>query len=350
MSNVFGFDIGTMNLVSAKQVDNQIKLSSIRNNYILVDKNHLAMNEIEKTGWSCIHLLDDNGNIDKIAVIGEDAFRMANIMGATPLRCMKNGTISNDEIDSADVIAGMCNQLIGDDNVSDRDLSVFSIPAAPVDGNSNNVLYHEKVFKKIFKSLGFRRVESINESLAIIFNECSNDGFSGIGCSFGGGMVNVATVYKGVIIFSFSVAQSGDWIDQQTAKSLGLLPNVVCHFKEKGVDLLNVNSGTQQEKKVKQSLVFHYELMIENFLEYFVKEFNKNTQGLYIGEEIPLIISGGTSKAIGFLDIFKEKLAEYKEFPYKISQIKKASNELDCVAKGALVYGMFLEQQKKDQQ
>jgi len=52
-------------------------------------------------------------------------------------------------------------------------------------------------------------------------------------------------------------------------------------------------------------------------------------------------VSGGTSKAGGFLEFFKEVFEEKrKKFPIEISEIRAAKEPLDAVARGLLVQAM----------
>lgn len=349
MSDIIGFDSGTMNLVLAKnKTEDQIEISSIRNNFILISPEDLALNEISNSKLDYIELLDENGNSNKIAIVGEDCFRLSAIFKQTPRRCMSKGVISNSDIDAIDVITGMCNKLIGEkEHGSDRSICTFSIPAMAVDQDLPSIDYHEKVFKKIFKSLGYKKVYSLNEAQALVYSELADSNFTGITISFGSGMTNTCYCYKGVPVLSFSIGMGGDWIDQSAAKSLGLLPNLVTLVKEKGIDLLDSSKGVPSEKRIRDGIIFYYESLIEKFIQYFVEEFNKNSQGISTDEKINLVISGGTSSPSHFGTVFKNILEENDNFPFQINEIRRSKDVLNSVAKGCLIHSHFM-QQKKD--
>ena len=59
-------------------------------------------------------------------------------------------------------------------------------------------------------------------------------------------------------------------------------------------------------------------------------------------DAIPFIISGGTSKAGGFLEVFQEQFARIKKqgFPIQISEVRAATDPLTAVAEGLLVLAM----------
>jgi actin-related protein len=59
-------------------------------------------------------------------------------------------------------------------------------------------------------------------------------------------------------------------------------------------------------------------------------------------EEVPIIISGGTSLPKGFIDLFKEELNAIK-LPFKVSEVRQAKSPLSSVATGCLIWANSLE-------
>jgi len=62
--------------------------------------------------------------------------------------------------------------------------------------------------------------------------------------------------------------------------------------------------------------------MISYTLDKIIEKFNKDSENLFIDDEIPIIVSGGTSTPNGFLELFKSIFGEYNNFPYTISEIR----------------------------
>ena len=53
---------------------------------------------------------------------------------------------------------------------------------------------------------------------------------------------------------------------------------------------------------------------------------------------VPLVVSGGTSKAEGFLEFFNQVFQDKrKRFPVDVSEIRTAKDPLEAVARGLLV-------------
>jgi hypothetical protein len=263
---------------------------------------------------------------------------------------MKKGVISPRDIDAIDIITMMIKKMIGD---TEDGLVVYSVPAQSVDTEIPPVIYHEKVFGKIFENLGFRS-KPMNEAMSIIYSECVDTSFTGIAFSFGAGLTNVACAYKGTPTITFSVSRGGDWIDENVAKSVGIvdesdnpIPNRVTSIKEKYLDLSNPGSGKKLNKRMLESLAMYYENMIQYVIKVFIKQIQIKSGGLEIDEEIPIIVSGGTSKAKGFIELFERIFKEHEnDFPYEISEIRHASDPLAAVAKGNMIYALWEEKKK----
>ena len=341
---IFGFDVGTGNLVSAKHVEGQdVEIRSMRNMFLPIDPDLLTTTEVANTDLDYAESKNEDGEIDKIFVIGEDAFRFANIFNKEVNRPMAKGVISSGEIDAMEVLTIMCGKLTAPETEGS---CVYSVPAAAVDIDIPPVLYHERVFGKIFSTLGFKS-KPLNEGMAVIYSNCSKERYSGIGISFGAGLTNIACSYKGTPTLQFSVSRGGDWIDKSVADSVGIVPNRVSSIKEKDLDLINPFSGKKKEQRVREGLAFYYEDLIKYVLDVITKQFDNNAAGLDIDEEIPIIISGGTSLPEGFLEVFESVFKKYKNFPYDISEIRRATDPLNAVAAGCMMYAYWENQKAK---
>jgi hypothetical protein len=131
------------------------------------------------------------------------------------------------------------------------------------------------------------------------------------------------------------VHNCGDWIDLGAAKSIGSTASRICAIKEKGIDL-NAPVGREQE-----ALTFYYKNLIEYAIDQIALQF-ASVQGRFtLPKPIPIVVSGGTSKAGGFLDLFKGVFdRKRKRFPIEVSEIRAASDPLNAVANGLLIQAM----------
>lgn len=154
---------------------------------------------------------------------------------------------------------------------------------------------------------------------------------------------NAAVSYKSIPIENcvFSVARSGDWIDENAAMSLGTVPNRITSIKEKGTDLMNYEIGGKRERRAREAIVNYYRSAIEYVLEKTQERLAKVSDNVQLPDSIPIILSGGTSMAIGFLDFFKKIVEESNPFPFQISEIRMADDPLGCVAEGLLIRALM---------
>ncbi len=346
---ISGFDIGTGNLVCAKvNEDSQIEINSIRDMFIFVEDSQISSSEMASSKLDFITQLDENGEIDFHAVVGEDALKLANIFNSKINRPMSKGMLSPSESNAAPIITAMIKNIINEEVTGGQ--VVFSVPSQPCDTEEIAPLhFHTEIFKQIFKNIGFTDVIPLNEGQSIIFSECSSENFTGIGISFGAGQVNICLSYKGALIFAFSVGRSGDFIDSYAGQATGMIPNKITSIKEKpDMSIKNpVNSNTHKKEKVaRQAIAFAYQQLISYVVEHIEEQFKENADSIDLDEPIPIVIAGGTSLIGDFVDVFKEKFSEIKDFPIEISEIRHAKDPLSAISLGCLIYSQWIQNKK----
>jgi len=319
-----GLDVGTMHLVCSRSDSDEVKVT--RNVFLPVDKDDISINKLTDISY----VTSDDGDV---FIVGSDAFEFANLFGQAVSRPMERGLISPKEVAAIDVLTLMLNDLIGDTKNKDVYCS-YSIPAQAID-EGRSVTYHENVFSRILNTLGVNHT-SVNEAMAIIYSECAKENFSGIGISFGAGMANVAISYKGIEAHTFSTARSGDWIDKQVSEALAMIPNRVTNLKEKYMKLTGeVTIKNKKTRRVLEALYYYHKALIEYTVKKIIEEFDEKVD-IEVDEEIPIIISGGTSMPDGFVELFKNIISNY-ELPFEVSEIRAAKNPLTAVSNGLLV-------------
>lgn len=146
---------------------------------------------------------------------------------------------------------------------------------------------------------------------------------------------NCALAVNTIEGLSFSVGRGGDWIDQGAAKALGSTASRMCAIKEKGITL-GAPVGREQE-----ALEFYFRNLIEYAIDQIALQF-ASVQGRFtLPKPVPIVVSGGTSKAGGFLELFKSVFdRKRKRFPIEVSEIRAATDPLNAVANGLLIQAM----------
>lgn len=314
-----GLDVGTMNLVSARRGPDGLTTRRMRNVFLDLPPNAKKMLKLSKISF--VERDDD------IFILGDAALETANIFGKEARRPLQDGLISPGEDAGLEVLALLVKNVLGEPVVP-HEVCFLSVPSIPIDRPGRDVVYHRGILERIVEECGFDP-NPRNEAMAIIFAECADTTFSGVGMSFGAGMVNVALAVNTIEGLSFSVARGGDYIDNGAATSLGSTCARMCAIKEAGINIHDPQDRSQE------AISFYYKDLIQYAIDKVSERFTALGGKFQLTRPIPIVVSGGTSMAGGFLDLFKKVFEKKrKRFPFEISEIRHASEPLNAVAIG----------------
>lgn len=338
-----GLDIGTGFLVSSQMdEDGNMHTKSVRDAFLeITPPNKMIYGMIKKSlQKSGVSFFEEDGTL---SVLGDDSLLQSVEKGMLLKRPMEKGVISRTDTKALPMFKALLRELLGPPLVEGERI-VYSVPASPLDAPFD-IVYHESVLEAIFKSLGYTAT-SINEAQAIVFSELAEEDsdYTGVAVSFGAGMTNFSISKLAESLTAFAVAKGGDHIDFGAATSLGFdpkdpkaseyTPNMITYIKEQGVDIAAVDSSD----KVKGAIAAHYRNLIKHVVDTFVKHVNSLEQKPKFLEPITIVISGGTSLAPGFIQVFEEQLNGVKsKLPFEIKKVVHASQPLTAVAQGALL-------------
>ena len=325
-----GLDVGTSLIRCAERSGQEVIFRVERSAFIDLEKSDFTESMLELADMGYVRS-DDN-----IYIIGEAALEFANISDRKLRRPLRNGLISPSERSALPIIEMILARLVGPSRQSSEAL-YYSVPGEPLDAEVN-LAYHTKIIQSMLRKLGYN-AEPINEGLAVVFSELGRDEhFTGIGVSFGGGMVNVCFASRSVPLLTFSLARSGDWIDERAALAVGESPSYVCSIKENGLDLTDHDSLS----KIPNALAIAYDELIDYFAETLTREFGKMIKIPRSTEPFPLVLSGGTATPRGFADRLTDALKEH-QFPLEIARVWLAKDPLGSVSRGAMIAAQLKE-------
>lgn len=320
-----GLDIGTANLISAMQDrEGNLYIKSQRNAFIDIDQDDFTRNMLTKLGVQYVILSN------RMVVVGDPAFELANIFNRETRRPMARGVLSSDEEDALPIMKLLIEKLLGQPQ-KPEELAYFSVPANPIDFKMN-ALYHEKMFEDLLTRIGYK-AKALIEGHAVVLAELAEDDFTGIGISCGGGMFNVCVAFNAVNVVSFSTARGGDWVDENVAQVLGIKKSKATAIKEKGVDLRKPKNREQQAVEI------YYRDLIQYTLRNIKERFEKKSDRPEFPNPVDLVLAGGTSMIGGFEAVVQEELGKLA-FPIPIKNVRVAEDPLHSVAKGCLVAAM----------
>jgi len=329
-----GLDVGTAFICCAEKKGGSIVIRSQRDAFFEIEYNDFTKRILANAK---VNYVQKGGSL---YVIGDEAIKFANLFNQEVRRPLSDGVLSPQEKEAFPIIEIILQAVVGKAE-SKGDILYCSIPGDPIDADFN-VVFHQNILRESLQKLGYQP-KFIKEGLAVIFSELANNEFTGMGFSFGAGMLNVCFAYKSIPVFDFSLTKSGDWIDKQVSKALGQTAAQVVGVKEKELDLTKKEGLT----KIERALSIYYDNLIEYVLEHIIRELEMTRKIPQIDKPVPMIISGGTAQPKGFLERFKNALKGVN-FPFKIGEVKMASQPLYSVAKGALAAALSDQEQKKE--
>jgi len=328
-----GFDCGTYNLICCKRDEDQdFEYKSEVNAFLEFPMdNDFVFNMMKKAGVPLIHREDAN----VAYALGEAAVKMAYTMPKIDLkRPMKDGCVNPKERDAFQIMNIMMHSLL--ENVKqDKEILLYSVPANAVNAETD-ADYHRKILEAIFKAYrsedGFTvDARPINEGMALVYAELADKMYTGIGISCGAGMVNVAFSMFGAEVFTFSIVNSGDWIDKQAAKATGETIAFINREKTK-IDL-----GREPINLVERAIKTQYELMIEKTIGGLKKGLMENSdKKARLEDPIDIVVAGGTASPPGF-DVFFKKMILSAGLPIEIGEVVRPKDPVKSVARGCLI-------------
>ncbi len=336
-----GLDVGTSFIVMATQPvndDNYTFMTYVDFRdafYIVKPTNIIMQNMMEKGLAGKTFVKDSDGSF---ILLGQDAIDKALEKNESANRPMHKGIISAKEKDAKKILAFIIKQVVGRESYNDEKI-VYCIPSQPIDQNDEDfdVGYHEDVINTILKNLGYKHVRAINEAEALCYSELGDSGYTGIGLSWGAGMVNTCIMLNGEPISTFSTTKSGDWVDRMAAAATGETDAVVQAEKEAG----NFTIGKPNDNPILSAVSAYYERLIDYTTKYLAVAISEHKLLPKFKKPLDIVFGGGTSKAEGFQEVFAQKLLE-NNFPVKINSVSRAKDPLHAVARGCYIAAKIL--------
>lgn len=324
-----GIDVGTGTIVCAEMHGTNAVFHKTRDAFFrinLLDLMHGAVEDFGETMLkkSGVNYIKVDGNLH---ILGDDAFKFANLFHKECLRPMAKGVLNPREPVARAMVSELVRGVAG--RGTDEDVVYYCIPANPIDADFD-VTYHADALKDMLRGLGYRKINSMTEGLAIVYSECAKTQYTGIGISWGAGMVNVAFSYFGMPVFAFSISRSGDWIDASSATACNETSAAMQLAKESGMDLASPKDDRQR------AIAAYYEALVSYVVDKFRKLYSETDPKKlpHVTEPINIVFAGGTSMIGGFAGLLGKHVAA--GFPVPVGSIVQAQEPLLAVARGLM--------------
>lgn len=324
-SGPVGLDIGTSHIVAAQNKRNYVYSVQDLNAFFTVPNAKFAKDILSQKK---IKFYESE---NEYYIIGSSAQSFANMFNVNTRRPMKDGFLSPKEEVGLGVITAIVDSLVQKPKNPGETLC-FSVPGEPFDG-SGSIVYHESVLKGFLEDLGYTPIP-INEGMATVLSELSEEDYTGIGISMGGGMCNVCLSYLSFPVVTFSIQKAGDYIDIMVGRTVGEPAARIKAIKEEDLDLSKSSSD-----RVSKALHIFYDEIILALLENLRRVIISTDKIPKISNPVPIVLSGGTAMPTGCIDKFKSMLKTI-DMPVEISEVRLAEDPLNTTARGALIMAM----------
>lgn len=328
-----GFDIGTYNLIlcAGAETGNPVYHTQVNAYLPLANPSPSTKKTLQSLGKPVLPIA---GTENGIMLLGRDAIDMASDFGTKCQRPMKLGCVSDDQ-SSYPILAAMIHGMLSKVTMAKDTVLYYSKPANAISADTN-VDLHGMLLQGIFSSYPMpegcqMRAFAMNEASAILHSDCNNEREqkTGLAVSTGAGMVNINFSRWGEPIFSFSIPNSGDYIDSTVAKATGMSEAAV-NIKKVTVDISKV--PTNQFELI---LKAQYELLIRSSIEKIVEGVNNSQGQAAVNTPIPLVVAGGVSGIEGFMPMFEAVFNMYRsKLKLEVSVVRRAQEGVKAIAHG----------------
>jgi hypothetical protein len=326
MPKAIALDPGTANLVSAWEDASSVKVSRLRNVFFEIPNDDFSRRMLSTLK---VPEFEVGG---KLYLAGNEAFELAKTFKKELRRPMQSGVISSSEADAIPMLTKMVERLMKEAEAQAGDKCAYSMPADPVD-KPFDATFHKSVIESILRKNGIEAIP-VMEGHAVVLAELSDSDYTGIGLSWGGGMVNCCCAYKTVPAIAFSSARAGDWIDEKAAQVCGEVKTRMTSIKEKP----DFDLGNPAPSKEEAALISYYEAAIQYSLENINRRFQEGKDLPDFSDPVDIVCAGGSSSPKGFITVFK-RVYDRMKFPLQVKDIRVADEPLYSVVRGCLVRG-----------
>ena len=330
MARNVGVDVGTGTICVSELGEGKIAHYSAKDAFFKIDPVTIMQGSNSMFGERMLKKSGANYiKVDGILhVLGDDAVKFANLFHKEALRPMAKGVLNPKEPISAEMVQELIRGLAGNP-VQEDDCVFFCVPAKPIDADFD-IEYHTQALQQVFVAMGYKNAHVMNEALAIVYAELEDKSFTGVTCSFGAGMCNVCHAFMGVPVFSFSIARSGDWIDENAAKACNETSSIMQYVKESGLDIRTPSNNKEKAIAIYYTALMDY--VIAKFKELYANADSKTLPNIL--QPLDVVFAGGTTMAKGFSELFAEKVKG--GFPFPVGEVRQAKDPLFTVSEGLL--------------
>ena len=199
-----GIDFGAHRLKSLRRHGHRLAGRSVRSIYSVVPDTDDYRDVLHKL--HALHAVCEG----HLAVMGDHAEKLSWLCRIPYASLVPEGRIPDDDPPARQILGALADCLIPAAE-SDQDVACFTVPGADADRGRNL-----EFLKRIVRLRGYTPLP-LSAGAALVLAEGADNGFTGMGMSFGAESSSLSLVYQGREVASAAVPAGGNWIDQELA-------------------------------------------------------------------------------------------------------------------------------------
>ena len=335
-------DLGSSRLKSLRYEGNRLLSRSCRSRYAVIENaesQRMLLNHM-----NIPHAISG----ESLIVLGDHAADFSRLFLTPCLSLLPQGKVPQNSPAARQITASLVESLLPEPKTK-SELCCVTFPNVPDEEHQQGSPEME-FFTRLIRLQGYEPLV-LKSSMAVVLAELAECSFMGIGINMGSSCCAVSVTHLGNEIVSCSIAQGGDWIDEQFANQSeeytldakgNRYPDLlgVSCWKDSLTDSI-VETTTQREKllcKITRKLVSNVIHQLAGMIE----------RTSAIGElprSLGMAVCGEIARIPGFDRLFREEL---QKTPLPIDQSKlSVGNESDfSVARGCLIHAELESQSR----
>lgn len=270
-----------------------------------------------------------------LLVIGQSANDAAEMLDVPCIPLLINSRLPDGDPVARQVLMSLVDCLLPEAS-RNEEVCWVTIPG-PADTDSPE----RRFFLQIIRLKGYiPRV--VQPGLALVLAELGQNGFSGIGCDFGGGYTRTSFAYKAREYFNTSIARGSHWVDASLAEAEKCILwdsaghqylNTAEIVRWKRSHLISVFKPITERE---QRMALLCEEVISQTLADLESHLASEPIVGTVREPLPLVCSGGLARLPGFVELLHDMVRDSR-LSLEISEVRPCSEPDYTVARGCLI-------------
>ena len=311
----YGLDIGPAAIRAAVDASNGVAIESVRPIVVSADEGKA---ESARTGDGLFVEQDE-----MLYAVGSTAKTIADAKGETPASLFANGVLTGDEC-AEPALETLVDEVLEIGDAVDGRLC-YTTPGPLVDADGP-IDTHRDTIASVLADRGLD-VTPISSGFAVVYDQFTDDNYTGLGIRLGSQTTSVTLAYYGVPALAFSLAKGSAWVVEQAATETGHEPAQVEATLEQFALDPDAAAG-----EIEAALAAAFDALIGDLAAAIETAASEND--IQQGLAVPVALAG--PGAVDGLEYLLGGRFDTAPLPFSIRGVRLADDPATSAARGAL--------------